>query len=306
MSNSSRMSLAMCKHVTRIRGPKRSISHSTCHKSCIMSPVEPPPPPPLTKATQLDGVKKIVMVSNRTRNALSLQMMEDLIHHITFNQDDPNLRCIVLYGEGKVFSAGHNLKELTYKDGSDYHHQVFSTCSRLMLGILQCPVPVIAVVQGLAAAAGCQLVATCDIAVCSDTSTFSTPGANFGIFCSTPGVAVGRAVPRKVAAHMLFTGIPLTAEEAIGAGLVSKVVPEENMDEEVAKIVQAITCKSRAIVAMGKKFFYQQLEADIKTAYRLGEEVMVNNIGLADGQEGIRSFIEKRKANWSHGFEKAH
>nr|CAD7428290.1 unnamed protein product [Timema monikensis] len=306
MSNSSRMSLAMCKHVTRIRGPKRSISHSTCHKSCIMSPVEPPPPPPLTKATQLDGVKKIVMVSNRTRNALSLQMMEDLIHHITFNQDDPNLRCIVLYGEGKVFSAGHNLKELTHKDGSDYHHQVFSTCSRLMLGILQCPVPVIAVVQGLAAAAGCQLVATCDIAVCSDTSTFSTPGANFGIFCSTPGVAVGRAVPRKVAAHMLFTGIPLTAEEAIGAGLVSKVVPEENMDEEVAKIVQAITCKSRAIVAMGKKFFYQQLEADIKTAYRLGEEVMVNNIGLADGQEGIRSFIEKRKANWSHGFEKAH
>nr|CAD7196945.1 unnamed protein product [Timema douglasi]CAD7260249.1 unnamed protein product [Timema shepardi]CAD7400876.1 unnamed protein product [Timema poppensis]CAD7588982.1 unnamed protein product [Timema genevievae] len=306
MSNSSRMSLAMCKHVTRIRGPKRSISHSTCHKSCIMSPVDPPPPPPLTKATQLDGVKKIVMVSNRTRNALSLQMMEDLIHHITFNQDDPNLRCIVLYGEGKVFSAGHNLKELTHKDGSDYHHQVFSTCSRLMLGILQCPVPVIAVVQGLAAAAGCQLVATCDIAVCSDTSTFSTPGANFGIFCSTPGVAVGRAVPRKVAAHMLFTGIPLTAEEAIGAGLVSKVVPEENMDEEVAKIVQAITCKSRAIVAMGKKFFYQQLEADIKTAYRLGEEVMVNNIGLADGQEGIRSFIEKRKANWSHGFEKAH
>ncbi|CAG2061514.1 unnamed protein product [Timema podura] len=258
-------------------------------------------------------------------------MMEDLIHHITFNQDDPNLRCIVLYGEGKVFSAGHNLKELTHKDGSDYHHQVFSTCSRLMLGILQCPVPVIAVVQGLAAAAGCQLVATCDIAVCSDTSTFSTPGANFGIFCSTPGVAVGRAVPRKVAAHMLFTGIPLTAEEAIGAGLVSKVVPEESMglefeslsgghifqiyvnpspvfptDEEVAKIVQAITCKSRAIVAMGKKFFYQQLEADIKTAYRLGEEVMVNNIGLADGQEGIRSFIEKRKANWSHGFEKAH
>nr|CAD7568296.1 unnamed protein product [Timema californicum] len=231
MSNSSRMSLAMCKHVTRIRGPKRSISHSTCHKSCIMSPVDPPPPPPLTKATQLDGVKKIVMVSNRTRNALSLQMMEDLIHHITFNQDDPNLRCIVLYGEGKVFSAGHNLKELTHKDGSDYHHQVFSTCSRLMLGILQCPVPVIAVVQGLAAAAGCQLVATCDIAVCSDTSTFSTPGANFGIFCSTPGVAVGRAVPRKVAAHMLFTGIPLTAEEAIGAGLVSKVVPEENMGE---------------------------------------------------------------------------
>ncbi|KAJ4447585.1 hypothetical protein ANN_09592 [Periplaneta americana] len=203
MSNPTRTSLAVCKHVSRIRGtpPKRNYTHT--HSSCILTE-------PLTKTSQLGGVRKIVMSSQKTsfisqyytfRNALSLQMMEDLISNITFNQDDPALRCIVLYGEGKVFSAGHNLKELvgslrknggvsrgycevlqnifclqTSKDGIDYHNQVFSACTRLMLGIIQCPVPVIAVVQGLAAAAGCQLVATCDIAICTDNSTFSTPG----------------------------------------------------------------------------------------------------------------------------------
>ncbi|XP_063243416.1 enoyl-CoA hydratase domain-containing protein 3, mitochondrial isoform X1 [Bacillus rossius redtenbacheri] len=300
MSSTSRMSLAMCKHVARIRGnPSRGYGEN----SHVVTPTEPPP---LTKTVFTNGVKTITMCSTKTRNALSLQMMEDLIHHITGGQDDPKLRCIVLYAEGKVFSSGHNLKELTSKDGPDYHQQVFATCSRLMLGILQCPVPVVAVVQGLAAAAGCQLVATADIAVCTEGSTFSTPGANFGVFCSTPGIAVGRAVPRKVAAHMLFTGMPLTADEALRAGLVSKAVAQENLDEEVSKIVQAICEKSRAVVAMGKKFFYQQMEEDIRTAYRLGEEVMVSNIALADGQEGIRSFIEKRKAIWGHNFEKAH
>ncbi|XP_069682818.1 enoyl-CoA hydratase domain-containing protein 3, mitochondrial [Periplaneta americana] len=299
MSNPTRTSLAVCKHVSRIRGtpPKRNYTHT--HSSCILTE-------PLTKTSQLGGVRKIVMSSQKTRNALSLQMMEDLISNITFNQDDPALRCIVLYGEGKVFSAGHNLKELTSKDGIDYHNQVFSACTRLMLGIIQCPVPVIAVVQGLAAAAGCQLVATCDIAICTDNSTFSTPGANFGIFCSTPGIAVCRAVPRKVAAQMLFTGIPLTAHEALQAGLISKVTTQEDIDEELQKIVDAIRNKSRSVLELGKKFLYEQLEMDIRTAYRHGQEVMVNNLTLIDCQEGIRSFIEKRKPIWTHGFEKCH
>ncbi|KAJ9595783.1 hypothetical protein L9F63_013027, partial [Diploptera punctata] len=278
MSNPTRMSVAVCKHmfmlkplaplfhrapfanVSRIRGtpPKRNFTHS--HTSCVLAE-------PLTKTIQLDGVRKIVMCNQKTRNALSLQMMEDLISNITFNQDDPGLRCIVLYGEGKVFSAGHNLKELTTKDGVEYHNQVFATCTKLMLGIMQCPVPVIAVVQGLAAAAGCQLVATCDIAICTENSTFSTPGANFGIFCSTPGIAVCRAVPRKTAAQMLFTGIPLTASEALQAGLVSKVVSQENLDDEVQRILDAITNKSRSVLELGKKFLYEQMEMDIKTAY---------------------------------------
>lgn len=295
------MSLAVGKHfplqqVSRIRGqPKHSVSLSTlCH---VVHE-------PLTKITQSDGVRKIFMTSQKTRNALSLKMMEDLIDGITCNQNDPSLRCIVLYGEGKVFSAGHNLKELTSKDGSEFHQQVFSTCSKLMLGILQCPVPVIAVVQGLAAAAGCQLVATCDIAVCTENSSFSTPGANFGVFCSTPGIAVGRAVPRKVAAHMLFTGLPLSAEEALQAGLVSKVVSANGLDDEVKKIVDSICSKSRSILELGKKFLYQQLETDIKTAYRMGEEIMVKNLSMVDGQEGVRSFVEKRKPCWSHNFEK--
>ncbi|KAK7873938.1 hypothetical protein R5R35_012950 [Gryllus longicercus] len=284
--------------VARIRGkPKHKVSLST---SCLIVNE------PLTKTFQADGVRKIVMTSNKTRNALSLSMMEDLIESITHNQNDPSLRCILLYGEGRVFSAGHNLKELTSKDGTEHHQLVFATCSRLMLGIMQSPVPVIAVVQGLAAAAGCQLVATCDIAVCTENSSFSTPGANFGIFCSTPGIAVARAVPRKIAAHMLFTGLPITAEEALQAGLVSKVVSQDSLEEEVHKIVDSICAKSRSVLELGKKFLYQQLETDIRTAYRLGEEVMVNNLGLVDGQEGIRSFMEKRKACWSHGFEKVH
>lgn len=301
MSHPTRMSLAVCKHVSRIRGtpPKHNFTHT--HNSCISTSTEP-----LTKISQLDGVRKIIMTSQKTRNALSLQMMEDLISNIAFNQDDPALRCIVLYGEGKVFSAGHNLKELTSKEGTEHHNQVFSTCSRLMLGIMQCPVPVIAVVQGLAAAAGCQLVATCDIAICTENSTFSTPGANFGIFCSTPGIAVGRAVPRKVAAQMLFTGLPLTAHEALEAGLVSKVVTQETLDEEVQKVVDAISHKSRSVLELGKKFLYEQLEMDIKTAYRHGEEIMVKNLTMADSQEGIRSFMEKRKPVWTHSSEKCH
>ncbi|XP_021941486.1 enoyl-CoA hydratase domain-containing protein 3, mitochondrial isoform X2 [Zootermopsis nevadensis] len=290
----------MQRNVSRIRGtpPKRNFTH-THHSSCTLTE-------PLTKTCQLDGVRKIIMTNQKTRNALSLQMMEDLISNITLNQDDPALRCIVLYGEGKVFSAGHNLKELTTNEGTEYHNQVFSTCTRLMLGIMQCPVPVVAVVEGLAAAAGCQLVATCDIAICTENSSFSTPGANFGIFCSTPGIAVCRAVPRKVAAQMLFTGLPLTAHEALQAGLISKIVTRENLDEEVQKVVDAICHKSRSVMELGKKFLYEQLEMDIITAYRDGQEIMVNNLSMVDCQEGIRSFIEKRQPVWTHGFEKCH
>lgn len=227
-------------------------------------------------------------------------MMNNLIEHITHDQHNEALRCIVLSAKGNVFSAGHNLKELTKETGSDQHKIIFSRCSDLMLSIIKSPVPIIAKVDGLATAAGCQLIATCDIVVCSDRSKFSTPGANFGIFCSTPGIALARAVPRMQASYMLLTGMAITAQEAKNSGLVTDVVSCEELDARVGVICDAIKNKSRAVVELGKKFFYAQLNMDIKTAYDLGGQTMVSNLGMKDGVEGIQSFVEKRKAKWSH------
>lgn len=240
-----------------------------------------------------------------SRNSLSLEMLKILIYNITRDQDNQDLRSIVITAvPGKIFSAGHNLKELTTKEGSYHHQEVFSTCEELMHSIMQCPVPVIAAVDGLAAAAGCQLVAACDIAVCTERSSFSTPGINFGIFCSTPSISLTRSVPKKMAAHMLFTGLPISAKEAHEAGLVSKIVPNDKLDEEIGKITDSINSKSRSIMRLGKKFLYEQIELDISTAYSLGSEMMVNNLKLKDAQEGIRSFSEKRKPVWTHDFER--
>lgn len=169
-----------------------------------------------------------------------------------------------------------------------------------MLEIIKSPVPVLAKVNGLAAAAGCQLVATCDIAICTQRSSFSTPGANFGIFCSTPGIALARSVNRMRASQMLLTGLPITANEALQAGLVSQVTADNDLDRVVDANVKAISHKSRAVIELGKKFFYQQIQMDVKSAYTHGADTMANNLGLEDGKEGIQSFIEKRKAQWKH------
>ncbi|XP_052889096.1 enoyl-CoA hydratase domain-containing protein 3, mitochondrial [Anopheles moucheti] len=254
----------------------------------------------LSTYTFNDGVGTILLDNEKTRNSLSLDMMESIHRHIVDNQHDTEIRCIVLAARGRVFSAGHNLKELTAEHGPDHHKQVFHKCSELIDTIRLAPVPIIAKVDGLAAAAGCQLVASCDMAVCSDTSTFSTPGASFGIFCSTPGIAVVRSIPRMRAAYMLFTGLPITANEALEAGLVSKVVSKTEINEEVDNICKAIASKSRAVIALGKTFFYKQIAMDIATAYELGEQIMVQNLATIDGQEGIKSFVEKRRPQWHH------
>ncbi|XP_012287619.1 enoyl-CoA hydratase domain-containing protein 3, mitochondrial [Orussus abietinus] len=254
---------------------------------------------------QSNGVRTITLNHAGSRNSLSLEMMKILLYNITRDQNNQELRSIVIdAAPGKVFSAGHNLKELTAEYGKDHHQEVFSTCEELMRCIVQCPVPVVAAVDGLAAAAGCQLVAACDVAVCSERSSFSTPGANFGIFCSTPGVPLVRNVPKKVAAWMLFTGLPISAREAHQAGLVSKVVTNGELEEEVQGITAAINAKSRSVISLGKRFFYEQLDLDALTAYALGTEIMVGNLQLWDAQEGIRSFIEKRQPEWSHTYEK--
>uniref|UniRef100_A0A182JFY6 Enoyl-CoA hydratase domain-containing protein 3, mitochondrial n=1 Tax=Anopheles atroparvus TaxID=41427 RepID=A0A182JFY6_ANOAO len=255
---------------------------------------------PTRISSVLDGVGTILLNNEKTRNSLSIDMMDSVLKHIVENQNHAELRCIVLAAKGHVFSAGHNLKELTSEHGAEQHKQVFNKCSELIGAIRAAPIPVIAKVDGLAAAAGCQLVASCDMAICSDNSTFSTPGASFGIFCSTPGIAVVRAVPRMKAAYMLLTGLPINAKEALEAGLVSKTVPKDNLDEELDTICKAIASKSRSVIALGKKFFYEQMTMDVSSAYARGEQVMVDNLATVDGREGIKSFVEKRKPRWTH------
>ncbi|XP_063709956.1 enoyl-CoA hydratase domain-containing protein 3, mitochondrial [Culicoides brevitarsis] len=253
-----------------------------------------------TQVTEKDGIREIRLNNEKTKNSLSLQMMNNLISDITRDENNETLRAIVLSSTGNVFSAGHNLKELTKESGPEHHKAVFTRCADLMLAIMNSPVPIIAKVDGLATAAGCQLVATCDIVVCSERSKFSTPGANFGIFCSTPGIALARAVPRMQASYMLLTGLPIDAKEAKNSGLVTDVVPKEELDARVEEICEAIKHKSRSVVELGKKFFYAQLNFDVKTAYDLGAQTMVSNLKMKDGAEGIQSFVEKRKPKWSH------
>ncbi|XP_040307394.1 enoyl-CoA hydratase domain-containing protein 3, mitochondrial isoform X4 [Herpailurus yagouaroundi] len=222
-------------------------------------------------------------------------LQSDLLHEA----DSKDLKVVIISAEGPVFSSGHDLKELTDEQSPDYHAEVFQTCSEVMMLIQNHPVPVIAMVNGLATAAGCQLVASCDIAVASDKSSFATPGVNIGLFCSTPAVALGRTVPRKVALEMLFTGEPISAQEALLHGLLSRVVPEEQLEEETMRIAKKIASLSRPVVSLGKATFYKQLPQDLRTAYYLTSQTMVDNVALRDGQEGIKAFIQKRKPIWS-------
>ncbi|XP_021071664.1 enoyl-CoA hydratase domain-containing protein 3, mitochondrial [Mus pahari] len=256
--------------------------------------------PRLTSRRQQDGIRNIVLSNPRRRNALSLAMLKSLRSDILHEAESEDLKVIIISAEGPVFSSGHDLKELTDAQGRDYHTEVFQTCSEVMMLIRNHPVPILAMVNGLATAAGCQLVASCDIAVASDKSSFATPGVNVGLFCSTPAVALGRAVPRKVALEMLFTGEPISAQEALRHGLISKVVPEEQLEAETMRIAKKIASLSRSVVALGKATFYKQLPQDLRTAYFLASQAMVDNLALQDGQEGIEAFIQKRKPIWSH------
>ncbi|ROL52704.1 Enoyl-CoA hydratase domain-containing protein 3, mitochondrial [Anabarilius grahami] len=220
---------------------------------------------------------------------------------------------------GPVFSSGHDLKELTSARGREYHSKVFQTCSEVMTLIQDLPVPVIAMVNGVATAAGCQLVASCDIAVATEKSTFATPGINVGLFCSTPGVAIGRALPRKimsrskqslprlqVAMEMLLTGRPISAQDALLHGLVSKVVSEQQLEEETLAIARRVCESSRPVVALGKAVFHRQMAEGRDAAYARASAAMVENLALRDGQEGVRAFLEKRKPVWSNSDEEAH
>lgn len=254
----------------------------------------------LTALTKEKGVATLTLTSPKTRNALSLEMMETLIKNLEEVAQDPSIRCVVLRGEGKVFSSGHNLKEMTADTGYEYHRRIFSTCESLMKLVGTLPVPVLSVVTGIAAAAGCQLVASSDIVVATPESRFSTPGASVGLFCHTPGIPLARRVPRAVSGYMLLTGDSITGEDAYRAGLVSRLVAEELVQAEVERICESISSKPREVIALGKRFYKQQLELPLDAAYSLGGEVMVKNLWYKDAQEGIQAFKEKRRPKFSH------
>ncbi|XP_006261010.3 enoyl-CoA hydratase domain-containing protein 3, mitochondrial isoform X1 [Alligator mississippiensis] len=259
-----------------------------------------------TAPRQHGGIRNIILNNPKKRNALSLATLKSLRDDILHDADSTDLRVIIISAEGPVFSSGHDLKELSSEQDTKHHAEVFETCAEVMTLLQKLPVPVIAQVNGLATAAGCQLVASCDIAVASEKSRFATPGVNIGLFCSTPAVAVGRSLPRKVALEMLFTGEPISAQEALLHGLLSRVVPEDKLEEETMKIARKICETSRSVVALGKATFYKQMAQDLEAAYRMTSQVMVDNLALKDGQEGIEAFIQKRKPVWSHTMDRAY
>jgi len=232
------------------------------------------------------------------RNALSLELMTELIECLNQIGRDRSLRAVILAAAGKVFSSGHDLSEMVGRDINAYR-EVFDVCTELMTRIQSIPQPVIAQVQGIATAAGCQLVATCDLAVASDQAAFSTPGVKIGLFCTTPMVALSRAVGRKRALQMLMTGDMVDALTAVEWGLINVAVPASELEEQTRKLAKRIAEASSLTVALGKQAFYTQIDLDQSKAYAYAKEVMSMNALAADAQEGISAFLEKRQACWA-------
>ena len=247
-----------------------------------------------------DARGAVTLTLNRSHafNALSEAMLAALQHELDAIGEDESARVVVLAAEGKAFCAGHDLKEMRGKPSLEYYERLFSQCSEMMLGIQRLPVPVIARVQGVATAAGCQLVAMCDLAVAASTAKFAVSGVNLGLFCSAPGVSLSRNVFRKAAFEMLVTGQFISAEEAKMRGLINRVVEPEHLDAEVEKLVAAILAKPRVAVAMGKEFFYRQIELGIASAYEAAAQTMACNMMDEAALEGVQAFIDKRPASW--------
>ena len=231
------------------------------------------------------------------RNALSLDLMQELVAALRRASADPETRVIVLEAAGPAFSAGHDLSEMIGRD-VPFFQRLFDVCTELMETIHRLPQPVVAKVHGMATAAGCQLVAACDLAVAADSARFATPGVKIGLFCSTPMVPLSRAIGRKRALDMLLTGRPIDAATALDWGLVNRVVPEDALDAEVDALVEAIARSSPLTVGIGKEAFYSQIELDEHRAYDLTKAVMAMNAGADDAQEGMCAFLEKRPPQW--------
>ncbi len=244
------------------------------------------------------GVLRLTLNRPLAFNALSEGMLHALQIELDAAAADDTVRVVVLGAEGKAFCAGHDLKEMRAEPTLAYYQALFAQCARMMLTIQRLPVPVIARVQGIATAAGCQLVAQCDLAVASNTARFAVSGVNLGLFCATPSVALSRNVTRKQAFEMLVTGDFIDAEEAKARGLVNRVAAGEALDAEVDKLVDSILAKPRVALMLGKELFYRQNEVGIAAAYELAGKTMACNMMDSAALEGVQAFIDKRAPNW--------
>jgi enoyl-CoA hydratase/carnithine racemase len=246
-----------------------------------------------------DGVAWLTLNRPAARNALSMALMETLLLELVEAGKDPLVKVVVIGGAGPAFCAGHDLRELRSRPDRAAYEATFNLCSRLMTQIVRLPKPVIARVHGVATAAGCQLVASCDLAIAAEGARFATPGVNIGLFCSTPMVALSRAVGRKAAMEMLLTGELIDAARARELGLVNRVVPEAELDAAVAALAQQIVAKSPLTLAIGKEAFYRQAEMGLDDAYAYASGVMTRNMLARDAAEGIDAFLAKRPPVWS-------
>ncbi len=245
-----------------------------------------------------DAIATVVMDRPRKRNALSLDHMLELTDAFTRIGQDRQVQAVILRGEGPAFCAGHDLTEMVGRDRA-YYDRVFEVCAALMLRIQAIPQPVIAQVHALATAAGCQLAATCDLLVAAPQASFATPGVRIGLFCSTPMVALSRAVGSKVAMHMLLTGHPIDAEQARAAGLVNDVVPAAELGAAARALAEHVGQASSAVVGIGKEAFYRQAAMSTPDAYAYTKDVMAANAVMDDAQEGIAAFVDKRAPRWA-------
>ena len=257
----------------------------------------------LIKEKSDKGVLRLIMNNSDQKNPLSETLMGELMDEIKAASLDQSTRVIVIASTGNVFSSGHDLKEITAAresedNGEVYFKNLFDYCSSLMQLIVNTSQPVIAEVDGVATAAGCQLVASCDLAIASHESRFATPGVNLGLFCSTPMVALSRNVNKKNAMEMLLTGDFISAEKAKEIGLINNAVPKEDLTSEVDRLAEKIASKSTMTVATGKRAFYAQAEMDLSDAYEYTSKTMTDNLLKADAKEGINAFLEKRSPHW--------
>jgi enoyl-CoA hydratase/carnithine racemase len=258
---------------------------------------------PVLLRGDIDGIAMLALNRPDTRNALSEAMLAAVTEALAAIADDRKVRAVVISGNGPAFCAGHDLKEITeHRSDADagraYVTDLMTRCSAMMQAIVALPQPVIAAVGGVATAAGCQLVASCDLAIASTAARFATPGVHIGLFCTTPGVALSRNVSPKHAMEMLLTGDMISAEDAVRIGLVNRAVPPGSEREEALKLARKIASKSAMTVKLGKEAFYRQREMTLADAYRYGSEVMVENMLKRDAEEGIGAFVEKRDPKW--------
>ena len=255
-------------------------------------------PEPVLLRRDADGIATVTLNRPAARNALSVALMAALQDELDRIRDEPATKVVVIAAAGPAFCAGHDLREIRANPGRRNYEALFAQCSRLMQSIVRLPKPVIARVQGVATAAGCQMVASCDLAVAADTAKFATPGVNIGLFCSTPMVALSRNIGRKAAMEMLLTGEMIAATAAERFGLVNRAVPAERLDDETYGLARRIADKSPLTLAIGKEAFHRQAELPLAEAYAYASEVMTRNMLARDAEEGIDAFLEKRQPTW--------